>query len=118
MNNNHSLAKANEFAKAALQQHVEIEKGNSAGANRAFDTMKDLYRSMADDIERTTILVSLCKHPHAAVRSWAATPLLFFDPKTALATLKPLRREPGIIGFEVDMVLHEWRRGKLGNPFT
>lgn len=74
------------------------------------EALKAMRASPAGD---RSALTSILDHPNPSVRGWAATHLLGSDPDKALPVLRRLSALPGIIGFEAEMVIKEWNKGKL-----
>ena len=60
---------------------------------------------------------SLLLDQSAHVRSWVAAQMLSQGEGSARSVLEQLRKDPGLLGFEAEIVLEQYRRGKLASPF-
>jgi predicted TIM-barrel enzyme len=108
------------FREASAAQGVAMDKGMADAANDAHDAQAlVLQRMRALPDNGRSVLVGLLQDADPYVRSHAATALLPIDEAPALAVLEEvakLRRMP-IVSFNAEMVLQEWRAGRLRRPF-
>lgn len=106
-----------EFIDAAIRQGDSTELGDSKAANAAFDRKTAARRALGSCTDRgATVFRSLLGHPHANVRLSAATSLLPLDEEKATAALESIAQLPGFVGFNAEIVLEEWRAGRLQLP--
>ena len=64
-----------------------------------------------------TAFKSLLSDESAHVRSWAASQLLALGDEDCVQVLEELVSSGGLLGFSAEMVLREWRAGRLRAPF-
>lgn len=65
----------------------------------------------------TNALRQLASDPSPLVRSWAASELLSQGEPAMVPVLEELAEYMGLLGFNAQMVLREYRAGRLGSPF-
>lgn len=103
-------------------RHAAIEKADFAEPAHKDDA---LYRQM-DDAWRTIeehgelgrqTFKNLLSDESRHVRGWVASQLLALGDEVGVATLEAEVLEGGIQGFDSEMVLTEWRNGRLKPPF-
>ncbi len=105
------------YAKAAAQHGYWTISGNSRETNRQFEIVAGVYRELRSrGSEAQRALLRLLSHDDIAVRGWAAAHALEFAPEDRQLVLEEIARTPGILGFEAQMVLQEWRAGRLKFP--
>lgn len=108
------------FREASAAQGVAMDKGMADAANDAHDAQALVLQRMRTLPDNgRSVLVGLLQDADPYVRSHAATALLPIDEAPALAVLEEvakLRRMP-IVSFNAEMVLQEWRAGRLRRPF-
>ena len=88
--------------------------GDFRTTNRNHDKLVALLpelRAIGDRGEE--ILRRLMTDPSDAVAGWAATHSLPIAEKDALSTLRAIARKGGIIGLDAEMVIKEWKGGRL-----
>lgn len=91
--------------------------GDSELANLSYDEIvKCLQQIRQFGIEGDIALLSLTEDENQSVRCWAASHSLRFDKHKAKKVLKRLSKERGIIAFDAEMVLKEWKKGRLELP--
>ena len=89
--------------------------------NISYREVNKQYRILAKALEQLRCrgpdaqlaLLGLLDDPDPSVRGWAARDALEFAPQQAEACLAELAKLPGLIGFDAEMVLKEWRAGRL-----
>jgi HEAT repeat protein len=107
-----------EFQSAAADHGAGKVGGNADATNEAFDRMIAVVKELRKhDDKGRAILMSCLQSDDPAVRSAAATYLLPLDEPRAVAVLEDVARvrEP-LIGFSAEMVLREWKAGRLVLP--
>ena len=104
------------YAQAASANREAIAAGDSVKANQAHDVVAAVYRHLREHGEQRQLL-PLLEHSDPGVVGWAAAHALEFAPQEGERALTDLAsRERGIIGFDAEMTLSEWRKGKLRFP--
>ena len=105
------------YITAAVTHREGTESGNSRLANRGYhEKIKTLRAIDRASPEGRKVLRRLYTHADPAVRSAAATHLLHEDGEIAVAVLEEVSKGPGIVAFGAEMVLKEWRAGRLKIP--
>lgn len=101
----------------AAREHGEaLDKSNPETANRAHDLVTAIRHELKERGSEM-ILVPLLRSPEGRVRSWAATHLLEIAPDEAVPVLEDLANgERGYLRLGSEMVLKEWRAGRLRLP--
>lgn len=88
--------------------------GNSRLANRNHDKLVALLPKLRATADRgAEILRRLMKDPSDAVAMCAATHSLPISEAEALATLRAIARKGGVMGFNAETVIKEWKSGRL-----
>jgi hypothetical protein len=89
-------------------------RGDHKVANRNYDKLAALLPKLRATGDRgEEILRRLMKDQSDSVATWAATHSLPIAEKDALATLSAIARTEGVIGFGAEMVIKEWKSGRL-----
>jgi hypothetical protein len=83
------------------------------GANRAHDQLHHTYKLLRQTHEGRQALVSLMDDPDPGVRMWAAAHSLQWETEKAKAVLQELIQVGGLLGFEAEMTLKEYAKGRL-----
>jgi hypothetical protein len=100
--------------KYAEEHAAASANGDYKTANRSYDKLVGLLpglRSSHDQGKES--LRRLMKDPSDAVSLWAATHSLPIAGEDALAILEAIAKKGGIIGLEAEMVIKEWKAGRL-----
>ncbi len=106
-----------QYVAAAVAHREGTESGNSTLANRSYDKkIKVLHALDRASLEGRKVLRPLYGHSDPAVRCSAATHLLLIDGEIAVTVLEEVSRGTGIVAFDAEMVLQEWRAGRLKIP--
>ena len=85
--------------------------------NRAHDKIVKAYLCLKQEGPDGILeLIKLLDHENDSVRSWAATHCLFHNPEKAVPILENIAKSKGVIAFDAEMVLKEWRAGRLKGP--
>jgi hypothetical protein len=113
--NERTIAALARYIAAARDHGLATDEGDDLLANRSHDDLHAALRDLIEQGERR-ILIDLLAHEDASVRAWAATHVLPIAEARAIEVLEELTKLPGIIGFEAEMVLKEWRKGTLVLP--
>lgn len=106
------------FIKACTLKGAYSELGDSKNANKQYKKVHETYLFFKNK-NRLDVLLELLNHDNPYVRLGASTYTLQIDPQRAEKTLEELlgvRR--GLLGFEAQMTLQEWRKGNLKFPET
>jgi hypothetical protein len=103
-------------------RRAAIEKGDlavSAARDHALhDEMAQAWRSLESiGAVGRDAFKSLLMDDSPHVRVWAAAQLLALGDESAVRVLEAEVESGGIRGFESEITLHEWRRGRLEPPF-
>jgi hypothetical protein len=101
---------------AAAREHGKCtETGNYKSGNKAYDRIIAAIREMRKLPDRgEVILTELLFQPDDWVKMWAATHLLPLREAAASTVLARLASvSPGLLRADADMVLKEWRAGRL-----
>lgn len=105
------------YARAAAMQGAATDRGDHEEANTAHDALIRALAVLRDSSDRgRSALAGLLEHEDPHVRCWAATHLLPLDEEAATRALEALRSEPPFVGFNAEMVLREWKAGRLKVP--
>ena len=91
-------------------------EGNSAETNEAANFLSAAYRELRRRNQEAVLSV-LLEDPDPSVRGWAGSHVLEFAPDEAEPVLMALAADDlGIISFNAEMTLEEWRAGRLRFP--
>lgn len=106
------------YIAAAVEHGRCTENGDFRKGNAAFDRMKAVLAELRQGVDRgESVLIELLDHPNEWVKVGAATHLLPLRADLSIAVLEALASEKqGMIGFDAEMVLQEWRKGALKVP--
>lgn len=91
--------------------------GDYKAGNIAFDKLLALIpriREYGKDGEKA--LLSLINDADDSVVCWAATSLLKSNEKEAILALERVAKKTGILSFNAEMVLKQWKKGELVVP--
>lgn len=110
MNANRSLENFIDFSE---QHGYWADVGNTGKINEYHDNLIETIKSIRNNDPELTILVPLLQHENDSVKSWAATYLLPYNESESIAVLENISRKKGWIAFSAEMVLKEWRKGRL-----
>lgn len=107
-----------QFRRAAIVHGEGTETGDYEKSNKAYDRTVALVKEMRLLSDRgRALLTSLLSDSDAAVRSSAACYLLPLDERMAIPVLEEVARSTlPLVGFSAEMVLREWRAGRLKIP--
>ncbi|ACC98019.1 hypothetical protein Emin_0462 [Elusimicrobium minutum Pei191] len=103
-----------DFKHAAIENWTAQKNCDSKKANKYADKLIKIKEKLKK-IGKLIVLKELLVESSPIVRSWAATYLLAEDENLAIKALEKLIAERGEKSFAAEMVLNEWRNGKL-NP--
>jgi hypothetical protein len=106
------------YVSAAEKHGKATERGDASSANRAYDQGMEALRELRAMPDRgEAVLLDLTNHQSDWVRVIASTDLLPLNESQAQATLEKLANSSNaIVGFDAEMVLKEWRAGRLKVP--
>jgi hypothetical protein len=118
------MATSEEIATAMSEFRAAAVAKGSAGRRSAQDDHA-FHARMATAVEAfsaagaagANALRQLASDPSPLVRSWAASELLSQGELAMVPVLKELAEHEGLLGFNAQMVLQEYRAGRLGSPF-
>lgn len=107
-----------EYAGAAVRQRAAIRIGDYEMANEAYSVLAGVIREVRDRGPAAIVaLLALLDDDRVEVRRWVAAHALEFDPKRAESTLETFANgDPNPDQFNAEMVLREWRSGRLTFP--
>ena len=104
------------YASAAALHGKATHHGDSDLANRSYEQLANIYRSLRERGERER-LIPLLEDADPAVRSWAASHALEFASERAVSVLTALAAgPPSPERLSAQMTLQEWRKGHLKFP--
>lgn len=104
------------YASAAALHGKATHDGDFELANRSYDEIANIYRSLRERGEREHLL-QLLADADPSVRSWAASHALEFAPERAVTALTAIASgPPSPERLSAQMTLREWRKGKLKFP--
>ena len=105
------------YARAAAMQGAATDRGDHKEANAAYDAMIRSLAVLRESSDRgRSALTGLLEHEDPHVRCWAATHLLPLNAEIAIRELEALTSEAPFVGLNAEMVLREWRAGRLKVP--
>lgn len=106
------------FEDAAIKQADAImQKGSSKIANRNYDKIL----SVAQYLRENKLLPELSifyMHPNLSVRSWAAAYLLPVYEEESIKILEEIAKFEGFGVLDADILIKEWKKGKLRDFYT
>jgi len=104
--------------RAAIVHGEETETGDNEKSNEVYDREIALVKEMRHLSDRgRALLSSLLSDSDAAVRSSAACYLLPLDERMAIPILEDVAKSTlPLVGLSAEMVLLEWRAGRLKIP--
>ncbi|MBF9240001.1 hypothetical protein I2I05_21605 [Hymenobacter sp. BT683] len=110
-----SLAPLLQQYRAAASQHGQATAtGDASAANRQYEQLTRAYRAIQQHGKEAVVhLLPLLNDGDWAVATWAATHLLPSHEPAATAALQRISQQPGIMAFGAQMVLQEWKNGRL-----
>jgi len=101
------------FARAAERHNAALEAMDEAGANRQAFLISRLFAGIVTHgIAGRAGLLVLLTSEQPAVAGMAAVYSLRFAPQEALAVLRRIAGEPGLLGFRAGMAIERWDRGE------
>ncbi|MCG8311966.1 MAG: DUF2019 domain-containing protein [Pseudomonadales bacterium] len=108
-----------DYAKYAIKHGEATELGESVKANRAHNNLYKALGKIASTGEIGKVaFVKLLSHSNPSVVMWAGTHSLGIAPKEAKAALNQVKEKGGISAFSSSMVLEEWEKGNIDDPFV
>ena len=101
--------------KNAAERHGKYtQSSNSAKANTAYYELRSILKKLRCQPDRgESFLTELLQNHNIAVATWAATHLLPIHEEMAVKKLKFLAAGDDLIAFDAEIVLDEWRSGRL-----
>jgi hypothetical protein len=101
------------FANAARGQWDALDRADHKEANSQFDRYVASYRELRRlGAPGQQGLTALLRSPHPAVRMVTGAYALEFAPREAEPVLQELASGSGLLAFNADMTLREWRAGR------
>ena len=105
------------YADAARKHGQATTAGDSVATNRAYRELSIAWKKIAQSKSNWhPAFFNLLENENAWVRLWAASHAIHIDAGRSLPVLEALVAEPGFLGFDAQMTLEQWRKGKLGGP--
>ncbi|MCL5995133.1 MAG: DUF2019 domain-containing protein [Chloroflexi bacterium] len=102
----------NTFAEAAAGHHEALLQGNWRKANPLAKKVDRAFRRIIEfDDDGRKALLEMTSHPNLAVAGIAAVYSLKYDTRRALAVLRRISQEPGLIGFGAKQAIQRWEEG-------
>ena len=103
-----------EYREAAERHGTNTISGDYKKTNKAYDDLvKVLHRMRQLDDRGESILLRAAQDHTNSVACWAATHLLPLSEQEAIKVLERIASGQGPIAFDAEMVLEEWRAGRL-----
>lgn len=105
------------YRSAASAHERASARGDYRAGNRAHDLLASAYRTLRSrgPVSQAKLLL-LIRDPDVGVRTWVAAHALEFSPEIGEPVLMDLAAQPGLVGFNAQMTLREWRAGRLRFP--
>jgi hypothetical protein len=102
----------NLFEQSTLQHTIATETGDYKSGNKAYKSILNsiVYLNQNNKVE---LLVPFVNHSNNGVRVWAASYLLNSNTGLAVKILEEISVGLGIISYNAQMTLSEWRKGNL-----
>jgi hypothetical protein len=107
-----ALAALTAFCQAATKQAEATKIGDYKIGNEAHEQLITALQWL-ETHQQINLLTPLLASPQASECLWAATYLLLHQHSAAESALQRLARQPGILGFNAELALREWRAGRL-----
>lgn len=100
------------YRNAAIAHGEASETGDWKTVNKNYDIVSECYAKLKSSAEGRKKIIELMDDLNKYAQLWAATHSLPLDHR-AQEKLSLLSKEPGILGFNAEMTLEEWRKGNL-----
>ncbi len=102
------------YINASINYGKAQEEGNSKEVNKNANIIQKIRQEIKKDFNAYTKQIeSLLMHENDYVRLKAAFDLLTIQSDKAEKVLVELSKKRGLIGFEAEMTLQEWKNGNL-----
>lgn len=105
------------FEKYSISRGKALETGNSKVANYNYDRIENVIRFLREKKELSKLSV-FYNHLNAFVKLDAAAYLLPVFEKESLKVMKEIMKVEGIVSFDAEMTIKEWKNGNLRNFYT
>ncbi len=108
------------YTAAAIRHGEGMRSGNNRKTNRATDTIMGLMADLEKEgAPHSKAFWDLMDHEDASVRCCVASECLFIPSQEnkAVAVLDEISRGTGMVAFDAEMVLSEWRKDELHNSW-
>lgn len=100
------------FEEAATSHSNAIETGDYKVANKSYDRIIVAAAFLKQE-GKIRLVSKFLNHASSGVRSWAAAYLLPIQEQDAIRVLESVAKGKGLLSFEAEMTLSEWRKGNL-----
>ena len=100
------------LARAYYKADESFDKKSTEDVNRIYNELSVVYAEIKK-LDKLDELSSLIDHEEEAVALWASTHCLPYFTDRAKERLKRLSRNSTFLGFDAEMVLKEWEKGRL-----
>jgi hypothetical protein len=113
---------ANKFENDLIQEFintiVERDKfdNNPRKANKLFDQIHSIFKKLRET-DQLQKLEPLMDHENTSVVNFAAKYYLLVDEKKAISKLKELAKNGGVLGFEISILIEQWKKGEVTFDF-
>lgn len=101
----------NDYIRGAELHTIGTLEGNADKANEGYYLLKNAYNKLKSDNLLAELNVCLI-HKNDGVRLWSATHLLPIN-QNASDVLVDISNKEGILSFNAERVLNQWKEGKL-----
>lgn len=102
------------YIRASICYGVAQEEGDSKKVNKQAGVIRKIRVELKKNLDSyVEMLEPLLEHENGYVRLKTAFSLLPFLSQKSEAVLLELSKKEGLLGFEADMTLKEWKKGNL-----
>lgn len=103
-----------EYIQLTISRGEALEEGNSKKANKQFDKIRKIEKELKLDSDLyVKYFEPLLEHENDYVKVNAAYSLLPLTTKKSEKVLAELSKKRGLMAFEAEMTLQEWKKGNL-----
>jgi hypothetical protein len=105
--------KLDRFIQVATEEEQAQKDGNSKKTNKCYHILMETGKVLLEQEGGGAALFGLLAHENDSVVSWAAYFLLKNKKEEAVSALERISKKEGIIAFNAEMTLREFRSGRL-----
>lgn len=105
------------YVEAAITHGQSTLSGDKGANHKAYDVITGVYCELRKRGDQSiSALLSLLDHEDRSVGTWAASHVLEFAPEQGELALERIAKTGGLLAFNAEMTLSEWRKGNLKFP--